>query len=65
VAVLRNLVRVGTLEQPGTFSEDVAVPVNPGGRGNYRVVAIVQDARAGKSWEWVRRELPNSSGFGQ
>jgi hypothetical protein len=48
VAVLRDLVRVGKLEQTGRFSEDVAIRVNHGRRGEQRVVAIIQEATAGR-----------------
>jgi hypothetical protein len=48
VAVLRDLVRVGALDRSGTFSQDVAVNFNHGNKGNFRIVAIVQEPTAGR-----------------
>jgi hypothetical protein len=48
VAVLRDLVRVGALDRSGRFSQDVAVNFNHGNKGNFRIVAIVQEPTAGR-----------------
>ena len=48
VAVLRDLVRVGALDQSGTFSQDVTVNFNHGHKGDLRIVAIVQESRMGR-----------------
>ncbi|MFZ3334025.1 MAG: DUF1223 domain-containing protein [Candidatus Acidiferrales bacterium] len=48
VAVLRDLVRVGALDRSGKFSQDVAVNLNHGNKGNFRIVAIVQEPTAGR-----------------
>jgi len=49
VAVLRSLTRVGTIDGSGEFSQEVKVKLHRGGkRGNLRIVAIVQEAPAGR-----------------
>jgi hypothetical protein len=56
VAVLRNLVRVGTIDRTDRFSRDVTIHLsNPNSR-NTRVVAIVQETPAGRVWGagWAR-----------
>jgi hypothetical protein len=47
VAVLRSLTRVGTIDGSGEFSQDVKANLHRG-NGGTRVVAIVQEAAAGK-----------------
>ncbi len=49
VAVLRSLTRVGTIDGSGEFSQEVKVKLHRGGKGgNLRIVAIVQEAPAGR-----------------
>lgn len=48
VAVLRDLVRVGALDQSGTFSQDVTVNFNHGHKDDLRIVVIVQESRMGR-----------------
>jgi hypothetical protein len=50
VAVLRSLTRVGTVDGSEGFSRDVTVNVNRVRPGNFRVVAIAQDATTGRVW---------------
>jgi hypothetical protein len=50
VAVLRSLTRVGTLDGSDEFSRDVTANVNPVKPGNFRVVAIAQEATTGRVW---------------
>lgn len=50
VAVLRNLVRVGTVTRTDKFSRDVSVRLNNLGSRNIRLVAIVQEPMAGRVW---------------
>jgi hypothetical protein len=48
VAVLRDLVPVGTLDSTGRFSRDITVNLNNGNRRNLRIVAIIQERAAGR-----------------
>ncbi len=49
VAVLRSLTRVGSIDGSNEFSQEVKVKLHRGGNGgNLRVVAIVQEAPAGR-----------------
>jgi hypothetical protein len=48
VAVLRNLVQVGSLDKSGEFSQDVEIDARSAGSRNLRVVAIVEEKAAGK-----------------
>jgi hypothetical protein len=49
VAVLRSLTRVGSIDRSREFSQDVKVKLHRGGKGgNLRIVAIVQEAPAGR-----------------
>jgi hypothetical protein len=50
VAVLRNLVRVGTVTKHTTFSRDVSLHLNNLDLRNIRLVAIVQEPMAGRVW---------------
>ena len=48
IAVLRGLIRIGTLDRTGEFSRDVRIRIDRGNAGNSRVVAIVQEGPAGR-----------------
>ena len=49
VAVVRSLTRVGIIDGSGEFSQEVKVKLHRGGKGgNLRIVAIVQEAPAGR-----------------
>jgi hypothetical protein len=49
VAVLRSLTRVGSIDRSREFSQEVKVKLHRGGKGgNLRIVAIVQEAPAGR-----------------
>jgi hypothetical protein len=48
VAVLRSLTRVGKVDESGDFSQDVRIRIARQNAGNLRVVAIVQEAPAGR-----------------
>jgi hypothetical protein len=49
VAVLRSLTRVGAIDGSGEFSQEVKVKLHRGGKGGkLRIVAIVQEAPAGR-----------------
>jgi hypothetical protein len=48
VAVLRSLTRVGKVDESGDFSQDVRIRFARQNAGNLRVVAIVQEAPAGR-----------------
>ena len=50
VAVLRNLVRVGTITRTDKFSRDVSIRLNNLDSRNIRLVAIVQEPMAGRVW---------------
>ena len=50
VAVLRTLTRVGAIDQSNGFSEDVTAKILPGNSQNLRILAIIQEARAGRVW---------------
>ena len=50
VAVLRNLVRVGTVTRSDKFSRDVSIRLNNLDSRNIRLVAIVQEPMAGRVW---------------
>jgi hypothetical protein len=50
VAVLRNLVRVGTVTRTDKFSRDVSIRLNNLDSRNIRLVAIVQEPMAGRVW---------------
>jgi hypothetical protein len=50
VAVLRNLVRVGTVTRTDRFSRDVSIHLNNLNSRNVRLVAIVQEPMAGRVW---------------
>jgi len=50
VAVLRNLVRVGTVDTTDKFSRDVTIDLRNASPRNVRIVAIVQEMTAGKVW---------------
>lgn len=59
IAVLRSLTRAGTVDKSGEFSRDLRININREGAANLRLVAIVQEAQAGKvlGVGWAR--LPN------
>jgi hypothetical protein len=48
VSVVRNLTRVGTIDDGGTFSKDVTVSTGNAHRRNLRVIAIVQESGVGR-----------------
>jgi hypothetical protein len=50
VAVLRTLTRVGTADRSSGFSGDAKIWIRPGNSQNLRIVAIVQEAKAGRVW---------------
>src|SRR5229473_172450 len=50
VAVLRDLVPVGTVGRTDKFSRDVAVNLNKGNRRDLRIMAIIQEPAAGRVW---------------
>jgi hypothetical protein len=50
VAVLRNLVRVGTVTRTDKFSRDISIRLNSLDSRNIRLVAIVQEPMAGRVW---------------
>jgi hypothetical protein len=50
VAVLRNLVRTGTVDKTGKFSRDVTIDLRNASPRNVRIVAIVQEITAGRVW---------------
>lgn len=50
VAVLRNLVRVGTVTRTDKFSRDVSTRLNNLDSRSIRLVAIVQEPMAGRVW---------------
>ena len=50
VAVLRNLVRVGTVTRTDKFSQDVSIRLNNPDSRSIRLVAIVQEPMAGRVW---------------
>ena len=50
VAVLRNLVRVGTVTKTDKFSRDFSMQLNNPGSRSIRFVAIVQEPMAGRVW---------------
>lgn len=56
VAVLRSLTRVGTVDQTKGFSRDVTLNMNQGNPGNLRIIALVQETKAGRVWGvgWAR-----------
>jgi hypothetical protein len=47
IAVARDLVKVGTLDRSGKFSNDIIVNFNHHDKANLRIVAIVQDSATG------------------
>src|SRR5713226_2949061 len=50
VALLRELVPVGTVGRTDKFSRDVAVNLNKGNRRDLRIMAIIQEPPAGRVW---------------
>ena len=48
VAVLRKLVRIGTVNESAAFSRDITVDLNSKNARNLRIVAIVQEAEVGR-----------------
>jgi hypothetical protein len=48
VAVLRKLVRIGAVDDSGAFSHDITVDLNSTNGRNVRMVAIIQEAEAGR-----------------
>jgi hypothetical protein len=59
VAVLRNLIRVGTLDKTGKFSRDVAIDLDSANPRNVRIVAFVQETAAGRVWGVESARLSN------
>ena len=58
VAVLRSLVRIGTLGKTGGFSQDVSVGLNGANLQKSRVIVIVQEMSVGKVWGAGSVRLP-------
>jgi hypothetical protein len=50
VAVLRNLIRIGTVDKTAGFSRDMKVDLNAKNPRNLRIAVIVQEAAAGRVW---------------
>jgi hypothetical protein len=50
VAVVRTLVRVGTVDKAAEFSDEVRINVAGGNLRKMRLVAFVQDEKAGRIW---------------
>ena len=48
VAVVRNLARVGNIDDGGTFSKDVTVSIGNADQRNLRIIAIVQETGPGR-----------------
>jgi len=48
VAVVRTLTQVGVIDGSGTFSKEVSVSTGNANLQNLRIVAIVQEAAAGR-----------------
>jgi hypothetical protein len=48
VAVLRNLIRIGVVDETAAFSRDVKVDLNSRNPKNLRIVVIVQEAEVGR-----------------
>ena len=48
VAVVRNLARVGTIDDGGTFSKDVTVSIGNADQRNMRIIAILQETGLGR-----------------
>ena len=59
VAVLRDLVPVGTVGRIDKFSRDMTVKLGNGNRGNLRLVAILQEPATGRVWGAVSARLSN------
>lgn len=59
VAVLRNLVRVGTVGKTAGFSQDVKVELNSRNLQKSRIVAIVQEVNVGRVWGVGSARLSN------
>ena len=58
IAVLRNLSKVGILDQSSQFSRDVKVSIDHGNE-NVRLIAFVQDPKTGKIWGVGSARLSN------
>ena len=50
VAVLRNLIRIGSVDRTTGFSRDMKVDLNAKNRRNLRIAVIVQEASVGRVW---------------
>jgi hypothetical protein len=48
VAVVRNLIRIGVVDETAAFSRDVKVDLNSRNPNNLRIVVIVQEAEVGR-----------------
>ena len=48
VAVLRNLIRIGAVDETAAFSRNVEVDLNSRNLNNLRIVVIVQEAKVGR-----------------
>jgi hypothetical protein len=48
VAVVRNLIQAGTIDNGGTFSKDVALSTGNADQRNLRIIAIVQESGLGR-----------------
>jgi hypothetical protein len=48
VAVLRNLIRIGAVDETAAFSRNVKVDLNSRDLNNLRIVVIVQEAKVGR-----------------
>jgi hypothetical protein len=58
VAVVRTLVKVGTVNESDEFSQDTKVNISHGS-GNMRLIAFVQEAQTGRIWGVGRTRLSN------
>jgi hypothetical protein len=48
VAVLRNLIHIGAVDETAAFSRNVKVDLNSRNLNNLRIVVIVQEAKVGR-----------------
>lgn len=59
VAVLRNLIRIGTVDRAAGFSRDMKVDLDAKNTRNLRIAVVVQEAPAGRVWGAGRVRLSN------
>jgi hypothetical protein len=58
IAVLRSLVRVGSLDSSGKFSGDVKLPVIKENDGGMRLIVFLQEESAGRVWGVMVAHVP-------